>query len=44
MRNPQKEENVFGELEEYAYCMNYKDREYKALCVAVDKSGEYFLY
>ncbi len=38
------EENVFGELDEYSYPMNYNGKEYRALCVAVDDSGEYFLY
>ena len=38
------EENLFEELEEYSYSMNYGGKSFRALCLVIDESGEYFLY
>lgn len=38
------EENLFGELEEYSYSMNFDGKRFRAICLAIDESGEYFLY
>ena len=38
------EENLFEELEEYSYSMNFGNKKFRALCLVIDESGEYFLY
>ena len=35
---------TFEELEEYSYSMTFGDKRFRALCLAIDESGEYFLY
>ena len=42
--NISDEENIFGELEEYAHCVNLDGKRFRALCSVIDESGEYFLY
>ena len=39
-----EEEKLFDELEEYSYSMKFGEKSFRALCLAIDESGEYFLY
>lgn len=38
------EENIFGELEDYSHTVEMNGKHFRALCMVVDESGEYFLY